>query len=89
LRCQFDKWTLVCQVAAKLHNFCIEEGEESLSQRHEDDVEEGDSPVVLMNMHVTDEPRRVRATGRRREELTDRLEEEGVRRPNTSDFSRE
>jgi len=44
LRCQFDKWTLVCQVAAKLHNFCIEEGEESLSQRHEDDVEEGDSP---------------------------------------------
>jgi len=42
-----------------------------------------------MNMHVTDEPRRVRATGRRREELTDRLEEEGIRRPNTSDFSRE
>ena len=96
LRCSFDKWPLVCSVAAKLHNFCIDEDESVIEQRHADDYEIGNSPEVVMNDY-TDDPddetnyhpnERRRAGGNRREELTRHIESQGVRRPNYSAFTR-
>jgi len=89
LRCRFSTWSLVCTVAAKLHNFCIEEGEVDAPVRHQDDYEARDSAEVQMNDEERDEVRSTRATGRRREDLTFMLEQQGIRRPVHSMFSRE
>lgn len=85
LRCSYDKWTLVCMVAAKLHNFCIDENEgtrHDIAPRYDADHMEGDDPAVYLNpidCHP-DEPRN-RPCGRRRKNLTDMLEALGIYRP--------
>ena len=41
LACRFDKWSTICTVAAKLHNFCIDEGA-PVFPRYDPDIHEGD-----------------------------------------------
>ena len=84
LRCSYDKWTLVCTVAAKLHNFCIDENEgtrEHIAPRYDWDCEEGDDPAIYLNPLDPDADI-ARATGHRRRNLTDFLQSQGIRRPN-------
>lgn len=83
LRCSYGKWTLVCTVAAKLHNFCIDENEgtrEDISPRYDADYEEGDDPAVYLNPFDPEEEV-ARSNGRRRRTLTDMLEQSGIYRP--------
>ena len=42
LRVQFKFWSLVCTVAAKLHNFCIDERIPNVQEHHDDDRQPGD-----------------------------------------------
>jgi hypothetical protein len=101
LRCAFDKWPLVCSVAAKLHNFCIdEEGshDHELQMRYNEDYEVGDSPEVVLNDYTEAEIEEQmrdrnlvlnrRATGDRRDFLTNSIQNLGTRRPSHSMFSR-
>lgn len=83
LRCAFDKWTLVCSVAAKLHNFCIDMGEgkeTDIPSRMNEDWEDGDHPVVFMN-GGDENDERSRPTGETRRNITAHLESQGYRRP--------
>ena len=83
LKCSYDKWTLVCTVAAKLHNFCIDmnEGtEKDILERHNDDWEDGDNPTVLVNSDENDISR-ARPSGNTRINITQYLEAQGYRRP--------
>ena len=85
LRCAFDKWTLVCSVAAKLHNFCIDmhEGNDTdIEMRLNEDWEDGDHPVVYMNSDGDDDGLGARPTGNRRKEITEYLQSQSYRRPN-------
>lgn len=49
LQCAFDRWTLVCMVAAKLHNFCIDMDDEQPYQRYSYDHQTDDEPLVYLN----------------------------------------
>jgi hypothetical protein len=83
LRCSFNKWTLVCTVCAKLHNYCIDmhEGRDrDIAPRYDHDYEDDDAPIVFMNEELDlDGPRR--PTGDTRKMLTELLEQNGIRRP--------
>lgn len=91
LRCAFDKWTLVCTVCAKLHNFCIDnnEGRETdIAPRHPDDYEVNDEYVVRMNENGVNNvnngdgvERGARPTGDRRRLFTRDLADRGISRP--------
>ena len=83
LRCSFDKWTLVCTVAAKLHNFCIdmkEGGASDIPMRNNSDWQDGDHPSVFMNGN-DDTADLERPTGDTRRRITEELYRNGVRRP--------
>ena len=64
-------------VFAKLHNFYIDRKLPGLRQRHDDDMEDGDSPDVLLNSEEA-EPEVVRAFNKRTA-FTAKLKSEGVR----------
>eukprot|EP01138_Halocafeteria_seosinensis_P009305 gb/GECG01009509.1/.p1 GENE.gb/GECG01009509.1/~~gb/GECG01009509.1/.p1 ORF type:complete len:440 (+),score=36.00 gb/GECG01009509.1/:1-1320(+) len=89
LRCAYSRWTLVCAVAAKLHNYAIDmnEGRSSdILQRTDEDWEENDEPLVYLNgngeaAEENVEEGRVRPIGDRRRQITDYLKAQGVRRP--------
>jgi hypothetical protein len=89
LRCAYRRWTLVCTVAAKLHNYAIDMNEgtgNDILRRLDDDWEDGDAPVVQMNGNDGEgegdmEGVRVRPTGDTRREITEYLQAQGVRRP--------
>lgn len=52
LRSSYDKWTLVCSVAAKLQNFCIHENEGSsadIAPSYDVDYVEGGDPAVYIH----------------------------------------
>ena len=81
LRCDFKRWTLICSVCAKLHNFCIDM-QESLSdipERLLDDYVEDDHHYVLDNANGGPE-RPGRPIGDRRKIETELLKERGIRR---------
>jgi hypothetical protein len=80
-----DKWPLVCMVAAKLHNFCIDmnEGEErDIMARLRRDIQEDDFPWVILNETPMDEGFILRPTGDRRRDITSSFERDGIYRPN-------
>jgi hypothetical protein len=82
LYCSLNRWSLVCTVAAKLHNFCIdmnEGGETQILERLAADTLDGDFPWVFLNDEERDEADR--PTGDRRRIITERLCSEGIRRP--------
>jgi hypothetical protein len=81
LRCAATRWTLVCQVCAKLHNFCIDENESIIHDRYEEDNEDGDENVVLLNDETEDQAHTRRASGNRRNTITEYLQTMGFRRP--------
>jgi hypothetical protein len=88
LRCRYDRWSLICTVAAKLHNFCIEENI-GVCARHFADIEAGDSWEILNNnldaerQDYQDEGGRssIRPTGNRRKNITNQLDLQGITRP--------
>ena len=79
LRIQFKYWSLVCTIAAKLHNFCIDERLPCVQERHEADQLPGDAWRVLENQELSPEVRR--SIGNRRGDLTTRLQVRGALRP--------
>jgi DDE superfamily endonuclease len=86
LRCQFDKWTLVCTVAAKLHNYLIDinEGKENdIMPRRDQDIDEGDEYRVIMNSNVDDGEGRYRGrpSGDTRSTIRSYLQDIGAQRP--------
>ena len=85
LKVAYEKWALICSVAAKLHNFCIDQKIAVVSQRHDDDVLPGDVWEVLDNHPKPNEDDGgrglIRPTGCRRRNITASLQEKGIRRP--------
>jgi hypothetical protein len=86
LNCAYRRWSQICMVAAKLHNFCIDENESMPTKRFQKDVHEGDSWEVVMNEEdksqlTAEERNELRASGKRRENLTKKLQEDGCLRP--------
>jgi hypothetical protein len=84
LRCSFNKWTLVCTVAAKLHNFLIDMDEtfNTIQSRHKEDICDGDVHSIMLNGNFHDDfnvPQR--PIGDRRREITDILSDAGKHRP--------
>ena len=75
----------MCTVASKLHNFCIDEREIDVATQHPKNIADGDFCVVIDNDEEEDEvvaalgPR-----GKRRVELTRRLQRDGILRPRHS-----
>ena len=82
LRCAHDRWPLVCMVAAKLHNYCIDmEEDQNDMERFEEDVEDGDVHCLNFNQYLNSvslEERRPSGDSRRR--MTKYFETHGVRR---------
>lgn len=82
LRCAHDRWPLVCMVAAKLHNYCIDmEEDQNNMERFEEDIEDGDEHCLNLNQYlnsITTEERRPSGESRRR--MTNYFEINGVRR---------
>lgn len=84
LRCEYRKWTLVCTVAAKLHNFCIDEDEGTqadIERRMDCDATEDDDPNVYLNDFVDENVQRHPSSISRRREITQHLEDCGIFRP--------
>ena len=77
---------MICIVAAKLHNFCLDinEGGEAILSRYDEDIIEGDDCTVLLNGNINDMEDQIhmRPTGDRRRNLTVMLEHIGIPRPN-------
>jgi hypothetical protein len=78
---------------AKLHNFCIDEGDIPVRRHFHEDVMEGDQFEVLINEYFFDEEEQrfltTRQTGNRRNNnFRVVLEEKGLRRPNYNINSR-
>ena len=83
---EFSGWTKVLMVLAKLHNFCIDEGDVPLRERYHADILDGDEFDVIMNDDVIDEEelcyiRSHRSGDCRRNCFRVILEEKGLRRP--------
>lgn len=86
LSCQYKRWSQVCMVAAKLHNWCIDEKITMPLGKYREDVLEGDVHEVLMNVDNRDgltveERAGMRPSGDKRRELTEMFEREGWQRP--------
>jgi len=82
LRCDFSRWSLVCSVAAKLHNYCIDmkEGKAcDILPRLDQDHVEDDFHFVLDNANLGPEVAGP-AKGDTRRNLTDDLCRDGIRR---------
>lgn len=77
LRVSMSKWGLVCTVAAKLHNFCIDEGMAILPSCA-CDVRQGDVWEVLGN---SNDPHGLRPSGDRRRKFTSSFQALGILRP--------
>eukprot|EP01031_Cornospumella_fuschlensis_P030234 gene30234-36538_t len=79
LNVQFNEWANICNVCAKLHNFCIDEGDVDPSPRHYEDHIQGDRWEVLDNND--EDAIGPRAACQRRTNITNELFEQGVIRP--------
>jgi hypothetical protein len=85
LRCSYKYWPLVCMVAAKLHNFCIDNNIPLTVERVSSDHQEGDSNITLSNENSsslqTEGSSRNSHSGCKRKQFTEDLERQGTRRP--------
>ena len=86
LQCHFDRWTLVCMVAAKLHNYCIDMDDLQPTCRHASDHQDEDAPLVFMNEQEVYEDEEGlyyyrRPTGYRRTQITEALDRDRIYRP--------
>jgi hypothetical protein len=91
LQVSFDRWSLVCSVCAKLHNFCIDmkDGDSNLRFRYHQDMAEGDDAVPLHGDNNNDpdsdgseQTRSYRTSySDTRKTLTLSLERNAIRRP--------
>ena len=86
LTCQYKRWSQVCMVAAKLHNWCIDENIKVPLGKYREDWLEGDVHEVVMNTDNRDglsaeERAAMRPSGDRRRVLTEMFEREGWQRP--------
>ena len=79
LKCKMSRWTLICMVAAKLHNYCIDMEEINVPPRFDKDELQGDSPTVFYNANLGPD-RPGYPEGNRRRHITEELEEAGIRR---------
>ena len=78
----FERWPLVIILCCKLHNFCLDRNAKIPKRRCDEDHVPGDLPVVYDNNDaVCDIMCSQRSRGSRRQEITDKLEVEGRRRP--------
>jgi hypothetical protein len=77
LRVALSRWGLVCTVAAKLHNFCIDHNI-PMFVRYAKDVHSDDVWEVIDNVTPAERPR---PTGDRRRAITTELEVRGILRP--------
>ena len=77
LEVSLSRWGLVCTVAAKLHNYLIDEGEAETAQQHTDNTKEGDICVVIDNNDIEAEDGELfaalRPSGRTRADITSSL----------------
>ena len=80
LRCNFDKWTKLLTVLAKLHNFCLDKNIPLYRHRFYEDEEPGDEAEVVLNEGDDDEAR-ANTYSNRRAGFTRELELKGIRRP--------
>jgi hypothetical protein len=84
VKVNFDKWTLLSTVCAKLHNICVDKNI-PIVPRHWSNTREGDSNDVYLNIrHMEDSGAPVRVShdeGRRRSDMTNALQNLGVLRP--------
>ena len=80
-RFAFDRWPLVVLCTMKLHNLCVDRGEDVPLQRYEGDIQDGDEWRVNDNARENDAELRGRANGDRRREITRYLQEHGILRP--------
>lgn len=86
LQCAFDRWTTVCSVAAKLHNFCIDMDDTQPTFRHAQDHLDGDAPLVYLNHEEVFEDEEDlayyrRPTGYVRQQITAALDRDRIYRP--------
>jgi hypothetical protein len=83
LECAMERWGLVCNVAAKLHNFCIDEGEVDVPCQHPGNIAEGDVCEVWDNEDAEPDEfvMSFRSSGRTRFNITRALERNGIFRP--------
>jgi hypothetical protein len=80
-----DIWGLVLGVCAKLHNYCIRQGDPKPSPPMSSDVQHGDEEVVLDNAHSRGEVTRTGGTGSTtRRTLTAALGKWGQIRPQSN-----
>jgi hypothetical protein len=85
LTCGAQKWGLVLGVCAKLHNYCIRQGEGKPLPPMEMDVQAGDEESVIENQHTIGEIRRSGGVGSTlRRNLTAAIEEWGQIRPSSN-----
>jgi hypothetical protein len=83
LQCSLDKWSLICTVAAKLHNICIDNNIPYVP-RYGPDVAKGDQWNVYLNEVRHDmegNERGIGEAGSRRRTITDALKSQETRRP--------
>ena len=74
--------TLVCTVAAKLHNFCIDMDDFQPTRRHNADHQDNDAPFVYMNEEGDgDDTINRRPSGYTRQQITAALERDEIYRP--------
>jgi hypothetical protein len=82
LDCSFCRWPLVISVCIKLHNVCIDRNVPMPERRIPDRVQPHDEMLVIDNNDPqVDDVLRARATGSRRQKITDWLEAHGKVRP--------
>jgi hypothetical protein len=77
----FDRWALVVLVCMKLHNLCLDRNLSVPLRRYYEDVWDEAEWVVLDNARDDDRFLRGRATGDRRQPITQNLQDNGIVRP--------
>jgi hypothetical protein len=83
LHCAYERWTLVCMVAAKLHNFCIDMDDSQPQGRHAADHQDQDAPIVYMNNEEDDVDGNLnqRPIGHKRAQISAALDRDKIYRP--------
>ena len=83
LQCKLSKWSLICTVAAKLHNICVDKNIPEV-ERYGPDVAHGDLWDVFLNERRPDVEhceRSVGLAGARRRAIAEALHMQGIHRP--------
>ncbi len=81
LHFSLDRWSLVTLVCMKLHNCCLDRSDAVPFRRFREDIRDGDEWAVYDNTREDDNFLRGRATGDRRRNITQHLENLGILRP--------